>query len=918
MRKRILSLVLVLALCLAYVPVTAYADTVTALTVTGPEQTYTEGDLVYIGVNSSLINISGNGSGNFMFDGWNVEIDGVAHYQADEDYNSLTWDPGSTYTLILPILPEGDDFNPDALTCTYNGEDATALLTEVSDSYAQLEIPLTVTSDDGDVTDASFTTEPSAKTGLTYNGSAQELLNAGASDEGDVQYKLVSEAGDWSESIPTATEVGAYEILYRILAYEGYTDYAPATPIMVEIGKATATVTANDRTKTVGEEDPELTATVSGVFGSDTIDYDITREEGEDPGTYTITPEGDEEQGNYLVTFRTGTLTIEAAAVGETSYDFEQPETGIGSGKRNADSWTWGERANLPVEVADFYKILVENSVPEGEASPAIPGGASGHSISNFLAEDETWDLPSKDPAGPTYPVDEAYVCEDHEPQYYANGDGKVDESTFGNSDFYIVGVGTGDTKIDYPNLKTGDVVTNTKFNGVYVTKLQKSGNAAFDTELDKLKSDVIASFRAFELDHPEVFWLNGSIKLRVLTVTISGVQTSYIFMTLVDDSGFTMRIAEYAAAGTIETAIKQRDAAVAAILAQIPAGSGARQVITNLNKWFTLHNEYNRSADLSAIGYTPHRSLKALTGNYGTNGPVCDGYSRAVKVICDKLGIPAILDTGTATNGNHSELHMWNRIQVDGTWYGFDCTWDDPIVKGKNGIVSGYENENFLLVGNDTIVNGAKFGVSHPSNKTAGGTTGVLFASLNVNPEAIEGYMVVPFTDVHLNDWFYDFVKAAYTDGIVGGMTATTYGPSGQLTHAQIMVMVANLHSLQKGDHFKAASVPGDHWAASFRDYCKKEGVIDNRFDAKLNEPVNRGEMAYYFANALTASSYKSKKAVSLSDISAEPYKAEIERLAKADIVGGYTDGTFKASNLVTRAEAAVFISNIISAIRE
>ena len=894
MRKRILSIILVLALCLAYVPVTAYADTVTQLTVYGPDQKNTEGYLISNSVNSSAINITGNGSGAYMFDGWSLEIDGTEHYQADADFSSLTWNSSTSYKLIIPISVEGDVLDPDNLTVTYNGENVTSLLKNVGISGATLEIPLYVADQI-----ASVTTEPTAKTGLTYKGSAQALLNAGSTNDGTMQYKLMSSTAEWSNSIPTATAVGTYEILWRVKGDETHFDYEEPTPIMVEIGKGEATVKADDLSKTVGEDDPTLTATVTGVYGSDTLTYTVVRESGEELGTYAITVAGDTEQGNYYVSYENGTFTIEEP---NFSYDFEQPETGVGSGRSRANAWTWGERANLPIDVAKLYLVLVNNS-DENE----------------FLAEDDTWELPAVDPTGTVYAVVEAMECEDHEPIYYANGDGQVDESTFGKSDFFIVGVGTGDTKIDYPNLKTGDVVSNTKFNGVYITKVQKSGNATFDADLAKLKSDCIASFRAFELDHPEVFWLNGSVKLRVLTITLSGVQTSYIFMTLVDDSGFTMRIPEYNAAGAIEAAIQQRDKAVETILAQIPSGAKPRQVIANLNKWFTLHNEYNRSTDLSAIGYTPHRSLKALVGNSGTNGPVCDGYSRAVKVICDKLGIPAILDTGLASNGSHSEYHMWNRIKIDNVWYGFDCTWDDPIVKGKNGIVSGYENENFLLVGKDTIINGAKFGVSHPVNETAGGTTGVLFAGLTVNPEAIDGYLVMPFTDVRLSDWFYDQVKAAYTAGIVTGMTKTTYVPNlpdGQLKHGQIMVMVANLHSRQKKDDFKAYSVPGDHWAASFRDYCKQEGIIDDRFDDKLDVPVTRAEMSYYFANCLKSSSYKNKKSVSLSDIADEPYKAEITKLAKADIVGGFPDGTFRPGDLVTRAQAAVFISNILDAI--
>ena len=901
MRKRILSIVLALALCLAYLPVQVHAAEVTEITVTGLTNKYRTGDLISVDLGG--IDVNGNGEESITTDGKSLMIDGVEYlYPWD---STLVWEEGVEYVLKIPMGVYAPDSLSGSVTCTVDGE--TVPLNVTSSDSATLTYRIYAAS-----SEAAATVEPTAKDLLTYKGTAQALINAGTTNDGTMQYHLAT-TSEWNSSVPTATEPGTYEVLWRIKGDNDHLDYESPTPIVVSIGKGEATVKADDLSKTVGDADPTLTATVTGVYGSDTLTYTVVREAGEDVGTYAITVAGDNEQGNYYVSYENGTFTIEEE---NFSYDFEQPETGVGSGTANRKSWTWGERANLPIEVADFYKVLVENSVREGDPTPAIPGGKSGHSISNFLAKDDLWGLPATDPAGPTYEVDEAWVCEDYEPDYYANGDGKVDQSTFGKSDFFIVGVGTGDTKIDYPNLKTGDVVTNTKFNGVYITKLQKTGNATFDADLAKLKSDCIASFRAFELDHPEVFWLNGSIKLRVLTVTLSGVQTSYIFMTLVDDGGFTMRIADYAAAGAIETAIQQRDKAVEAILAQIPEGATDRQKVTNLNKWFTLHNEYNRRRDLNSIGYTPHRSLKSLVGNEGVNGPVCDGYSRGFKAILDKLGIPAVLDTGVASIGSHSELHMWMRVRVDNVWYGLDCTWDDPIVSGKNGKISGYENEKYLLVGDDTVVDGAKFGKSHPSNKTAGGTTGVLFAGLTVNPEAIDGYLVLPLTDVRLADWFFDYVKTAYSEGIVGGMTPTTYVPSGNLTHAQIMVMVANLHSLQKGDNFKGSPVPGDHWAASFRNYCKSEGIIDDRFDDVLDKPVNRAEMCYYFANCLKSSSYKDKKTVSLSDIASEAYKAEITKLAKADIVGGFPDGTFRPGELVTRAQAAVFISNIIDAI--
>ena len=131
---------------------------------------------------------------------------------------------------------------------------------------------------------------------------------------------------------------------------------------------------------------------------------------------------------------------------------------------------------------------------------------------------------------------------------------------------------------------------------------------------------------------------------------------------------------------------------------------------------------------------------------------------------------------------------------------------------------------------------------------------------------------------------------------------------------------MAANLHSAQKGDHydFQANKKAGEAWYQVFEDYCKKEGIIDNRFDGKENQNVNRAEMAYYFANTLTESSYMVKKDIVLNDIEGSGYEEEINKLAKADIVGGKGAGKYDPSGLVIRAEAAVFISNILDAIGE
>lgn len=52
----------------------------------------------------------------------------------------------------------------------------------------------------------------------------------------------------------------------------------------------------------------------------------------------------------------------------------------------------------------------------------------------------------------------------------------------------------------------------------------------------------------------------------------------------------------------------------------------------------------------------------------------VCEGYSRAFQLLCNRLGIDCINISGTA-NGT---AHAWNNVKLDGEWYEVDVTWND------------------------------------------------------------------------------------------------------------------------------------------------------------------------------------------------------------------------------------------------
>ncbi len=70
----------------------------------------------------------------------------------------------------------------------------------------------------------------------------------------------------------------------------------------------------------------------------------------------------------------------------------------------------------------------------------------------------------------------------------------------------------------------------------------------------------------------------------------------------------------------------------------------------------------------------------------------VCEGYSKAMLALCDRAGIYAIPVIGQAGETGDGQGHIWNKIMIDGKWYDFDVTWDDPVSDiGENYIRYDY-----------------------------------------------------------------------------------------------------------------------------------------------------------------------------------------------------------------------------------
>ena len=145
----------------------------------------------------------------------------------------------------------------------------------------------------------------------TYTGSAQQLVTGSASVDVTILYRIGE--GQYSSSLPTATDAGEYTVWYKS---EGTINYnaVEAASVVVTIAKATVTIVMEDASKIVGEDDPAFTGTVTCASAPTavlSIAFVRSNTGVEEAGVYvdviiaTYTP-----NQNYAVTVTPATFTI--------------------------------------------------------------------------------------------------------------------------------------------------------------------------------------------------------------------------------------------------------------------------------------------------------------------------------------------------------------------------------------------------------------------------------------------------------------------------------------------------------------------------------------------------------------------------------------------------------------------------------
>ena len=195
--------------------------------------------------------------------------------------------------------------------------------------------------------------------------------------------------------------------------------------------------------------------------------------------------------------------------------------------------------------------------------------------------------------------------------------------------------------------------------------------SAVCKTESKEFISDMLDNkdkagevLELYKDDHPDVFWIDET--------------EPYYYGD--DGSNMTILLNFKLSGDELDRAKSELDEKVEAALKDAPKQA------SDYEKELYAHDYIikNCSYDKESVELHKNDTVRANEQNaYGAlveGKAVCEGYTRAFQLLCNKLGVDCWVVQGQAQGfeGQENTNHIWNCVELDGKWYQVDVTWDD------------------------------------------------------------------------------------------------------------------------------------------------------------------------------------------------------------------------------------------------
>lgn len=350
--------------------------------------------------------------------------------------------------------------------------------------------------------------------------------------------------------------------------------------------------------------------------------------------------------------------------------------------------------------------------------------------------------------------------------------------------------------------------------------------------------TDLYAAIVSLRYDRPDILWI-GYMRYGYKVSQTGGA---------IKITGITLDFhLEYD--GREKTMQEEMLKTAESIAAEAAKTADTFQKVKMVHDLLAERNSYGDPAE-----WLSHSAYSALAPG-GGGKPVCDGYSKAFKVVCGILGIPCAMPS--------SNDHMWNNVKMDdGNWYNVDLTWDD------DGEQVEYD---YFLVGSQTKIGEEIFSQQpyhveknpyddYREDDKSGMLQPVTLRFPTKSREAYEyrgqDYPALTFPDVKRNSWYYEAVENSAQLGLFTGDTNGLFLPDKNITRAEFALVTAKAMGVDLTEYTESSftDVPAGKWYTGAAAWAKATGLMAGYKDGSFHPgaPITRQEMCVVLSNAI------------------------------------------------------------------
>lgn len=195
---------------------------------------------------------------------------------------------------------------------------------------------------------------------------------------------------------------------------------------------------------------------------------------------------------------------------------------------------------------------------------------------------------------------------------------------------------------------------------------------------------------------------------------------------------------------------------------------------------------------------------------------------------------------------------------------------------------------------------NGEKLGPKHNYN----------FSVVNINTVDLPENLI--FTDLPVDHWAIDYIVQLALDNIISGYEDKTFKPGGNVTRSELAKMLSVAFDLEGTSIYD--DIEG-HWAKGYIEDCG-EFIPGEEDRFRPNDEATRQDVAVALVNILenTKKRKLQEGTLSFNDVPMidTEYIPHIGKAVEGGIISGYSDGTFRPQEPITRAEVATMIYRV------